>query len=149
MLRHWSSHWAHWPLLDKHATFNWHCVGLKQTNACSYKAASYFWFRQEKSKQIEGGQRLCAATQFVCVRSPGSDTGPRYYPMEAKLCPTVKLIAATVCRTVLWFIQSPHVTATAEQTKTRLTSGRIQHTHTCFLKALILSVNAQNLRVTI
>lgn len=30
-------------------------------------------------------------------------------PHEDKLCPTVKLIAATVCRTAPWFIHGPHV----------------------------------------
>jgi hypothetical protein len=90
-------------------------------NVAKYKAATFDGDKRNLNKLRRGGREhnLCVDSACLCQVA-----GPLYYSMEAKLCPTVKLIAATVCRRVLAVSTGPSRSGIARQTGTNLYQWR-------------------------
>jgi hypothetical protein len=82
-------------------------VRNKQMNVVTRQPATFDLDKRNLNKLREA-ETLCGDSVCLC-----QVTGFRHRTTlllhEAKLCPTVKLIAATVCRTTPCFIHGPHV----------------------------------------
>jgi hypothetical protein len=89
----------------------------QQMKAVTYKADTSDGDKRNLNKLREGAE-------FARRLSLCQVNGPLYYSTEAKLCPTVKLIAATVCRTALAVYTGPSRSGIGRQTSTSLYQWR-------------------------